>query len=68
MDKEQKLIERLKQAVDELNQCSSLLAESDIFVYLKMKSRDDNKQSHEIEVANIILHKSLLEKSKNDSN
>ncbi len=68
MGKEQKLIEQLKKAVEDLNQCSSRLAESDIFVYLRIKSRDNNRQGDQIEINDVILHKSLLkEPADNDS-
>lgn len=68
MAKDQQLIDRIKSAVETINQCSDQLASNNIFVYMKVMSRDSNKGDR-IELYDAILHKSLLKEpdENNDS-
>lgn len=68
MPKDQQLIDRIKAAVETINQCSDQLAANDIYVYLRTTSKKTSLQGDNVELYDVILHKSLLkEPADNDS-
>lgn len=68
MAKDQQLVDRIKSAVETINQCSEQLAANNVFVYLRIPSKTSSHKGDQVELYDIILHKSLLkELADNDS-
>jgi hypothetical protein len=68
MPKDQQLIDRVKSAIETINQCSDQLAANDIFLYIRTVSKKTSYEGDHIELYDVILHKSLLkEPANNDS-
>lgn len=66
MTKEQRLIQRLAEAVAEVNECSELLSKENIYVHIMHLGREAHSGDR-IELRDVLLHKSLLREKLNDS-
>lgn len=61
----QELIDRLKSAIETVNECSSRLAQENIFAHIGTKSKVKPLQGDNIELRDVILHKSLISEGTN---
>lgn len=66
MTKEERLIQRLVGAIAEVNECSGLLAKENIYVHIMHLGREAHG-GDQIELRDVLLHKSLLKEKLNDS-
>lgn len=57
--KEKRLIQRLKKAIAEVNECSNLLAKDNIYANIKHLGREESG-GEQIELHDVLLFKSLL--------